>query len=283
MSRVIILSLVLSSIIFANELEILQNDKKELRQIEKKVIQEKYEADKNEWIGTIDLKSSLGKSRDFTDNQSSDMSRSVGLSFSQSIFESGGIEQSIQYAKEQLNSSLIAWENDNVLILQTIYETLLNIKKLNLQIEQSDYYLKNKDIELILKRIQYEAGKADIIDLNNDKLVGTIGLEHFNWIERSAVLGIFIGDEDYRSNGYGTESIKLLLEYGFKYLNLHSIRLDLLAVNERAHKCYLKCGFKDTGKSREEIFLNGKYYDKLHMDILEYEFEGDYIRNKNVK
>ena len=167
MSRVIILSLVLSSIIFANELEILQNDKKELRQIEKKVIQEKYEADKNEWIGTIDLKSSLGKSRDFTDNQSSDMSRSVGLSFSQSIFESGGIEQSIQYAKEQLNSSLIAWENDNVLILQTIYETLLNIKKLNLQIEQSDYYLKNKDIELILKRIQYEAGKADIIDLNN--------------------------------------------------------------------------------------------------------------------
>ena len=56
------------------------------------------------------------------------------------------------------------------------------------------------------------------------------------------------------------------------YLNLHSIRLDLLAINERAHKCYLKCGFKDTGKSREEIFLNGKYYDKLHMDILENEF-----------
>lgn len=167
MSRVIILSLVLSSIIFANELEILQNDKKELRQIEKKVIQEKYEADKNEWIGTIDLKSNIGKSRDFTDNQSSDMSRSAGISFSQSIFESGGIEHSIAYAKEQLNSSLIAWENDNVLILQTIYETLLNIKKLNLQIEQSDYSLKNKDIELILKRIQYEAGKADIIDLNN--------------------------------------------------------------------------------------------------------------------
>ncbi len=37
------------------------------------------------------------------------------------------------------------------------------------------------------------------------------------------------------------------------------------------------------GKSREEIFLNGKYYDKLHMDILENEFEGDYIRNKNIK
>lgn len=123
----------------------------------------------------------------------------------------------------------------------------------------------------------------DIIDLDTNKIIGTVGLENIKSIERSAVLGIFIGEKEYRSNGYGTEAIKLLLEYGFKYLNLHSIRLDLLSVNERAHKCYLKCGFKDTGCSRQSIYLNGKYYDKLHMDILEDEFEGDYIRNKNIK
>lgn len=123
----------------------------------------------------------------------------------------------------------------------------------------------------------------NIIELNKDKLIGTISLENLNWTDRSATLGIFIGDKDYRNSGYGTEAIKLLLEYGFRYLNLHSIRLDLLSINERAHKCYLKCGFKDTGKSREAIFLNGKYYDKLHMDILENEFDGDYIRNKNIK
>lgn len=123
----------------------------------------------------------------------------------------------------------------------------------------------------------------NIIELSENKLIGTLGLEHINWIKRSAILGIFIGEEEFRSNGYGTEAIRLVLEYGFKYLNLHSIRLDLLAINERAHKCYLKCGFKDAGRSREEIFLNGKYYDKLHMDILENEFEGEYIRNKNIK
>ena len=44
----------------------------------------------------------------------------------------------------------------------------------------------------------------------------------------------------------------------------------------------MKCGFKDTGANREQIFLNGKYYDKLHMDILEIEFKGDYINNKNI-
>ena len=123
----------------------------------------------------------------------------------------------------------------------------------------------------------------DIVELNTDKLIGTISLENINWIERSAVFGIFIGDEEYRGNRYGQESINLILEYGFKYLNLHSIRLDLLAINERAHKCYRNCGFKDTGCAREEIFLNGKYYDKLHMDILENEFQGDFIKNKNIK
>ena len=166
MKKIIILP-IFCSLLFANEIELLQKDKKELRQIEKEIIQKKYDASKDEWIGTINLNSNLGKSRDFTQDENSDMVRSMGLSFSQSIFESGGIEYSIEYARQQLKSDLIAWENQNIALIQAIYETLLAIKKLKLQIEQSDYALKNKEIELILKKIQYEAGKVDIIDLNN--------------------------------------------------------------------------------------------------------------------
>ena len=158
---------ILCSFLFSNELDIVQKDKKELREIEKKVIQKNYESLKNDWVGNIDLNSNLSKSYNFKDEISSDMSRSTGLSYSQSIFQSGGIEYSIQYAKEQLFSDLISWENENILILETIYETLLNIKKLRFQIEQSDYLLENKEIELVLKKIQYEAGKVDIIELNN--------------------------------------------------------------------------------------------------------------------
>ena len=123
----------------------------------------------------------------------------------------------------------------------------------------------------------------NIVELNTNKLIGTIGLENINSAQRSAELGIFIGDSEFRGSGYGTEAIKLLLEYGFKFLNLHSIRLSLISVNERAHKCYLKCGFKDVGFNRDRFFVNEKYYDMLHMDILENEFEGEFIRNKNIK
>lgn len=165
MKKIIIPSL-FCTLIFANEFDLLQKDKKELRQIEKEVIQKKYEGAKDDWIGTINLNSGLTRSHSFS-KENDTFNKSISIGFSQSIYESGGIEFGIKYAKDELNSELIAWENENIAILQTIYETLLAIKKLKLQIEQSDYSLKNKDIELILKKIQYEAGRVDIIDLNN--------------------------------------------------------------------------------------------------------------------
>ncbi len=165
MKKIIIPSL-FCSLLFANELDLLQKDKKELRQIEKEVIQKKYEGAKDDWIGTINLNSGLTRSHSFS-KESDSFNKSVSIGFSQSVYESGGIEFGIKYAKDELNSETIAWENKNVEILQTIYETLLTIKKLKLQIEQSDYSLKNKDIELVLKKIQYEAGRVDIIELNN--------------------------------------------------------------------------------------------------------------------
>lgn len=165
MKKIIIPSL-FCSLIFANELDLLQKDKKELRQIEKEVIQKKYEGAKDDWIGTINLNSGLTRSHSFS-KESDSFNKSVSIGFTQSVYESGGIEFGIKYAKDELNSETIAWENKNVEILQTIYETLLTIKKLKLQIEQSDYSLKNKDIELVLKKIQYEAGRVDIIELNN--------------------------------------------------------------------------------------------------------------------
>lgn len=121
-----------------------------------------------------------------------------------------------------------------------------------------------------------------IVTLDEDKMIGTVSLENVDWLNRTATLGIFIGDKNYRSKGYGAEAIKLILEYGFKYMNLYNIKLDLMEFNSRALKCYEKCGFKEYGRRRKCKFIDGKYYDSIAMDILADEFEGDYIRNKNV-
>ena len=65
-------------------------------------------------------------------------------------------------------------------------------------------------------------------------------------------------------------------------MNLNNIKLDLMAFNTRALRCYEKCGFKEYGRRRKCKFVNGKYYDSISMDILAEEFERDFIRNKNV-
>lgn len=122
-----------------------------------------------------------------------------------------------------------------------------------------------------------------IVTNDYDKLIGTISLERVDNINRSACLGIFIGDKEYLNNGYGTEAIKLILDFGFNYMNLNSVHLNLMEFNERAHKCYIKCGFKDAGRLRKCKYINGKYYDSIMMDILKDEFNESFIKNKNIK
>ena len=102
-----------------------------------------------------------------------------------------------------------------------------------------------------------------IVRLEDNKLIGTVSLEQINHIHRRATLGIFIGDKSGRNKGYGTEAIRLILEYGFKYLNLNNINLDVMEFNERAMACYKKCGFKEYGRRRKSEFLCGKYYDRV--------------------
>lgn len=122
-----------------------------------------------------------------------------------------------------------------------------------------------------------------IVTTDNDQAIGNISLVDINNLNRTAVLGILIGEEEYRSKGYGAEAIKLLLDFAFNYLNLNSVSLTLLEGNERAKKCYEKVGFKEFGRQRECIYLNGKYYDRIFMDILASEFKEEFIKNKNVK
>jgi len=130
-------------------------------------------------------------------------------------------------------------------------------------------------------------GEADfvIVTLEDDKMIGTVGLEKIDKTNQIATLGIMIGEAEYQNKGYGTEAIRMLLEYGFRYLNLNNIQLSVFEFNPRAIACYKKCGFKETGRRRKSNFINGKYYDSIYMDILREEFDREgkeYIRNKNI-
>lgn len=111
-----------------------------------------------------------------------------------------------------------------------------------------------------------------IFALPDTKLIGVSGLFRLNRLFQTAHLGISIFDKDYWGKGYGTEAVKLTVDYGFRFLNLHSVFLDTSSFNERAVKSYRKAGFKEIGRWREAQSVAGKRYDEVFMDCLRSEF-----------
>lgn len=94
-------------------------------------------------------------------------------------------------------------------------------------------------------------------------------------VNRTAEVGIFIGNKEYWNKGYGEEALRLLLDYAFRFLNLRSIMLTVYAFNKCAYNCYKKVGFKEIGVRRKALLRNMKEHDIIYMDILDEEFIKD--------
>ena len=115
--------------------------------------------------------------------------------------------------------------------------------------------------------------RAFVIALREgDACIGTTGCHNIEWRSRSAELGIVIGKREYLGKGYGTEAVRLLLRFSFTELNLHRVFLKVFDFNERAIRCYSKCGFVEEGRLRDAFYRDGDYHDILVMGILEDEF-----------
>jgi RimJ/RimL family protein N-acetyltransferase len=111
------------------------------------------------------------------------------------------------------------------------------------------------------------------IELRESKeLLGVCGLFGVQKINRKAELMITLFDESNRIKGFGTEALKLLLDYGFNQLNLHRIVLFTHEINKRAQRVYEKMGFKPGGRRRQASFSEGTYHDLLLFDMLASEF-----------
>lgn len=107
------------------------------------------------------------------------------------------------------------------------------------------------------------------------EMIGNSGFHGVDWRNRSAEVGIFIGDQSYWNQGYGTEVMRLLLQHGFTTLNLHRIFLRVFEDNARAIRAYEKAGFVLEGRQRQAEFREGRYLDVLIMSLLRPEWHAE--------
>ena len=112
----------------------------------------------------------------------------------------------------------------------------------------------------------------EIHDSKTSKLIGHCGLYYINWIHRSAEFGIYVGDDDYRNGGYGSDALRSLVKYGFEDLNLNRIWCEVYS-NNVALAVYKHIGFKHEGTMRESYYNEGQYWDAHILSMLKKEYE----------
>jgi RimJ/RimL family protein N-acetyltransferase len=111
-----------------------------------------------------------------------------------------------------------------------------------------------------------------IIETKDGKSIGTMGLHKIDYRNGLAITGALIGEKDYWGKGYGTDAKMILLNYAFNVLNLRKIKSGALAFNGRSINYNKKCGYKEEGVLKKEIFVNGEYVDMVQLAVFKKDF-----------
>lgn len=101
-------------------------------------------------------------------------------------------------------------------------------------------YISNYALEL---RYPPSTRHSFAIETLDGKHIGNCVYYNINKIRGEAELGIMIGDRDYWGKGYGTDAVATLVSYIFHKTKLNRIYLKTLTSNQRAQRCFAKCGF----------------------------------------
>jgi RimJ/RimL family protein N-acetyltransferase len=107
-----------------------------------------------------------------------------------------------------------------------------------------------------------------IIETNEGRPVGHVGLLGADFDHKRAELAISIGEKDWWSRGCGTDAIRAVLHHAFEGMGLRRVDLHTDADNARGIRCYEKCGFVREGVMRERRLRYGKPLDMIMMGIL---------------
>jgi diamine N-acetyltransferase len=127
-----------------------------------------------------------------------------------------------------------------------------------------------------LERVRSERDRVwfSVVLNQDDRVIGEAGLLRMFPAWRTTDLTLILGDPSAWGKGYGTQAIRLLLDYAFGHLNFHRVAVGVVGFNERALHFYESVGFRREGVERDGYFYDHRYHDFVMMSILEDEYPG---------
>ena len=104
--------------------------------------------------------------------------------------------------------------------------------------------------------------------VENKKLIGFVGLKNGK-LEKFGQIEVYYSiSKDFWNNGYGTETLKGIIGFGFKTMKLHRIFAGCDIDNLASKAVMEKAGMQFESYWRKDRFRNGKWADGLGFAIL---------------
>lgn len=133
--------------------------------------------------------------------------------------------------------------------------------------------------EKIADFIEGQNSRSDVVFCaiclkETDEHIGNIKIGPINYHHRKGDISCFIGEKSAWGYGYGTEAMRLMLDYGFRVLDLEKICCGIYGTNVGSQRMVTKCGFVREGVLRSEVVTRaGERIDCYHYGLLREEYE----------
>jgi len=104
---------------------------------------------------------------------------------------------------------------------------------------------------------------------SDDALIGGCTLSNVRrGVCQSASIGYWIGTS-YARQGYMTDAVRAILPFVFDVLGLHRLEAACIPGNEPSRRLLQKLGFREEGRSRSYLQINGEWRDHVLFALLE--------------
>ncbi len=102
---------------------------------------------------------------------------------------------------------------------------------------------------------------------SNEKLIGSIGFNKFDWKCRKTEIGYWIA-KDFSGKGIISKSCKVLINYAFDELKMNRIEIRCATENARSRAIPEKLGFQLEGILRQALWRHTRVYDDAIYGLL---------------
>ncbi len=102
----------------------------------------------------------------------------------------------------------------------------------------------------------------------SDAHIGNAKIGFINPHYRTGQLSLFIGDKSQWGKGIAGEVVTALTAYGFDQLGLQRIEAGCYAPNEASLKIFQRAGYRQEGRFRSHVELDGERLDVVWLGIL---------------